>query len=82
MRGPRRLGDTPLFVATGSGFSGVPLVADPIVIEAAMVRCGGAGNWLSRLRRVSQLRWLLRRVRMVVVVVAQVNAANELLEFG
>jgi len=62
-------------VATGSGFSGVPLVADPIVI-------GGTGNWLLRLRQVSQLRWLSRRVRMVVVVVAQVNAANELLEFG
>jgi len=69
-------------VATGSGISGTPLVADPIVIEAAMVRCGGTGNWLSRLRQVSQLRWLSRRVRMVVVVVAQVNAANELLEFG
>jgi hypothetical protein len=30
----------------------------------------------------SQLRWLSRRIRMVVVVVAQVKVVNELLEFG
>jgi len=69
-------------MATGPGFSGAPLVADPIVIEAAMVQCGGAGDWLSRLRQMSQLRWLSRRIRMVLVVVAQVNVVNELLEFG